>query len=76
MTGDRAVQPGGIFNELRRIRWNTDLPLAVMFIDLDHFKEINDTHGHQAGDQILTQAAQRILHVVAAVGHRQPLRRR
>jgi diguanylate cyclase (GGDEF)-like protein len=32
-----------------------------MFIDVDGFKEINDTHGHRAGDDLLIQFAQRLL---------------
>lgn len=43
-------------DELARIQ-RTAAPLSLIFLDLDHFKKINDTHGHSMGDEILRATA-------------------
>ncbi|MGQ0676356.1 MAG: PleD family two-component system response regulator [Rhodospirillales bacterium] len=41
-------------------------PLALFMIDIDHFKKVNDTHGHAAGDTVLKAVAARIPDLVRA----------
>jgi diguanylate cyclase (GGDEF)-like protein len=50
---------GFLKKEVDRQR-RTHQPMGLMIADLDHFKEINDTHGHLVGDTVLQQIAQRL----------------
>jgi len=49
----------GLFSEVERAsRYNR--PFSVAFVDIDHFKQVNDTYGHAAGDIVLRGVAQTI----------------
>ena len=43
-----------------------NLPLGLAFIDIDHFKSVNDIHGHLTGDNVLQQVADVVKHAVRA----------
>ncbi|MFG2048766.1 diguanylate cyclase domain-containing protein [Micromonospora sp. NPDC048935] len=46
----------------------TGRPVAVVLVDLVGFKKVNDTHGHDAGDHILTSVAQRLTGIAGPAG--------
>jgi diguanylate cyclase (GGDEF)-like protein/PAS domain S-box-containing protein len=49
--------------DLARTR-RSGVPLAVAYLDLDDFKSVNDTYGHDAGDAVLCETARRLLAIV------------
>ncbi|QGT77761.1 diguanylate cyclase [Guyparkeria halophila] len=56
LTGARNRQALEVlFEQARRLGRRHDQPISIINLDIDHFKAINDGHGHQAGDRVLKE---------------------
>jgi diguanylate cyclase (GGDEF)-like protein len=55
-----------LFEVGERLDRRPDAELGVLVVDLDHFKAVNDQHGHAAGDAVLTELAARMLQHVTS----------
>ena len=58
-----------LLGEALRLATSGNVPCAIMFLDLDGFKPVNDTFGHPKGDAVLRAVAKRLVDEVAADGH-------
>jgi diguanylate cyclase (GGDEF)-like protein len=50
------------FSQLNRYGW----PFGILFMDVDHFKQVNDSHGHETGDKVLQMVAGTLRHNLRA----------
>jgi len=62
-SGNRLALNQALDREINLSHRN-DSPLSVVMFDFDHFKEVNDDYGHQAGDQVLKEMIQEIKHLI------------
>lgn len=64
----RLLSRSGLYEQLRGRETASCQRAGVMIIDIDYFKSINDSFGHDAGDAVLEELAQRLRHVVGDRG--------
>ncbi len=64
------INRAGLLEHLDQVlaRTHSQLRLALLFVDLDKFKAVNDTYGHRVGDQVLMEVADRLRAVVGDDG--------
>jgi diguanylate cyclase (GGDEF)-like protein len=62
---NRALLEDRLEQAVARLRRaQNDEALVVLYVDVDHFKRVNDTHGHEGGDRVVREVARRLLNAV------------
>ncbi len=64
---NRVLLKDRLDHAMERAKRNTDYQFAVFFLDLDQFKIVNDTRGHDIGDLLLVESGKRLIECVRSV---------
>ncbi len=65
--GNRRMLQKRLDEEIQRMRRYRSTPFSLLLIDIDHFKNVNDNHGHVVGDEVLKMLASALRGLVRAV---------
>lgn len=64
--GTEVMNRRGLFQAIEEALASGTSPLSLLIIDLDHFKRVNDTHGHACGDRVLLEFARVCCEIIRA----------